>query len=530
MKLIFAPAAALMSRLKFPQRFSLITILFLLPLCIALLMLLSRISGDITFAQGELKGTTYLRSAHLLLRDTINDWFLSQNAMRGLNVNDQALTQNASVINADLKVLANLDSKYGAAFGTTDDLHTLQDDWQTMSALPQTIDRQVLYRPFIQDISTLIATIGDRSGLILDADLDTHYTMQAVLIDLPKAQTTIANLAVLGDGVVGRRNLTEDEKAALNALATQLIDLFDTMGRDAQVAYSSNSLGNLRPNIEQPVSAATSSASALVDRLIRDVLSAPLILLTTDSWMDQANQALQASYTQWDAQVAQLDVLLAARVSSAEGSRSLAIALTAAVLLLVVYMWIGFYMAVMKTAAGLEQAGVILATGRVATAAIDLDNKDELSSRVASTLSQVASATNRMADTINIRTTELTEVSTLLAYMHNGVIITDSDGTVKVLNPAATKMLGVGFGEAVNRPLSTLILDPRFHTTMAAALAAPRQRHHVDVALDNRIVSISAVFAPVSQDTYEGMLILEDVTELRTLQHLQQSHRTVPVR
>lgn len=530
MKTVFAPAAVLMSRLKFPQRFSLITVLFLLPLSIALAMLMSRIGSDINFTRNELQGTEYLRSAHKLLRDTITDWMLSQNAMRGLDVNNGALAANTTVIEADLAALANLDRKYGATLGSSEELAVLREGWRTMSALPQTIDRQILYRPFLLNIEELIATVGDSSGLILDSELDTHYMMQAVLVDLPRVQSTLANMTVLGDGVIGSRNITEDEKALLNSLATQLVALYDGMERDAQVAYKNNPVGNLLPTVEGPLTEASAETSALVDRLITDMLSAPLIMLTGDAWMQQSLGALHATYTQWDTQINQLETLLANRVASAEGSRLLALTATAVILLLVVYMWIGFYIAVMKTASGIEQASKALATGRISLSDLNLDNKDELSSRVASTFSQMASANKGMADTINVRTTELTEVSTLLAYMHDGVIITEADGTIKVLNPAATKMLGVPFGEAVNKPLSSFILDPRFKDTMASALTAPRQRHVVDVALNNRIVSVSAVFAPVSQDKNEGMLILEDVTELRTLQHLQESRRTASVR
>ncbi|MEO5951744.1 MAG: PAS domain-containing protein, partial [Chloroflexia bacterium] len=480
------------------------------------------------FSRTELQGTAYLRSANQLMRDTINDWILSQNAMRGLDTNNEALAANTTAINADLAALSALDAQYGTTPGTTADLATVQDAWRTMSALPQTIDRQILYRPFLLNIESLIATVGDRSGLVLDSELDTHYTMQAILADLPKAQSILANLTVLGDSVVGSRNMSEDEKALLNSLSIQLIDLYDDMKRDSKVAFASNPLGNLKPNIETHLADASSASSSLVDKLISDVLSAPLMLLPVDAWVEQARGALTASNVLWDAQVNQLDTLLVARTSSAESTRSMVLAATAAVLLLVVYMWIGFYLAVMKTAAHIEQATALLAKGSVSN--ITLDNNDELSRRVTSTFSQMASATKGMTDTIAERTTELTEVSTLLAYMHDGVIITGADGNIKVLNPAATKILGVGFGEAVSKPLSSLILDPRFHETMATALAAPRQRHVIDVALNNRIVSVSAIFAPISQDVYEGMLILEDVTELRTLQHLQNAHRTSPVR
>lgn len=529
MNKVFAPAAALMSKLKFPQRFSLITVLFLLPLALALAMLVTRINSDVTFTRTELKGTAYLRAANQLLRDSINDWMLSQDAMRGLNVNDEALAANAAAIEADLAGLSSLDQQYGASLATTPALNNVLEAWRTMAPMPQTIDRQILYSPFILNVGSLIATIGDHSNLVLDADLDTHYTMQAILVSLPKAQSTIANLAVLGDSVIGSRNMSEDEKARLNTLATQLIEVFDGMERDSNVAFASNPLGNLKPAVEGPLAEASAASSGLVDRLISDILSAPLIMLPTDTWAQQSRAALTASNSLWDAQVNQLDLLLSARVSSAESTSSLALAATAAVLLLVVYMWIGFYLAIMKTAANIEKASALLTSGASSTN-ITLDTRDELSSRVASSLSQMASATKGMADTINTRTTELTEVSTLLAYMHDGVIITDASGVIKVLNPAATKILGVNFGEAVSKPLSSFILDPRFQETMTSALAAPRQRHVIDVALNNRIVSVSAVFAPVSNDVHEGMLILEDVTELRTLQHLQNARRTAPVR
>ena len=168
MKKIFAPAAALMSRLKFTQRFSLITVLFLLPLGIALFMLMSRINADVSFTQKELKGTAYLRAADNLMRHTINDWFLSLDAVRGLDVNKAALAESTTAIDADFAALKVVDGQYGAVLRTTQPLNLLAAQWDKIKSLPQTVDRQILYRPFVQDLATLIATVGDQSNLIFD--------------------------------------------------------------------------------------------------------------------------------------------------------------------------------------------------------------------------------------------------------------------------------------------------------------------------------------------------------------------------
>ena len=531
MKKIFAPAAALMSRLKFTQRFSLITVLFLLPLGIALFILMSRISTDLNFTQKELKGTSYLRAADNLMRHTINDWFLSLDAARGLDVNKAALAESTTAIDADFVALQAVDGQYGAALRTTQPLNLLAAQWNKIKALPLTVDRQILYRPFVQDLATLIATVGDQSNLILDSQLDTHYTMQAILVSLPEAQSEIADMAVIGNGVVGGHKMYEDQKATLNALATQLISVYDGMARDAKVAYANNPTGNLQPNVDVLAGAAASAASALVDKLLTGIVQAPLINMTLDNWMAPVQTALQANYNQWDAEVGQLEALLNIRNNSDEGTRTLALGLTAAVLLLVIYMWVGFHMAVMKTVKGLEEASVLMATGETASPELlQSYSRDELSMGVAATISKMANATTQMNSTIQARTSELTEVSILLAYMHEGIIITQADGMIKVLNPAAVRILGTGFDNAVGHSLYTFILDPRFRETMQSALEAPRQRHIVDVALLNRIVSVSITFAPINEGTYEGMLVLQDTTELRTLQHLQKAGRVSTTR
>ena len=51
MGIVFAPAAALMNRLKFPQRFSLITVLFLLPLGLILFMYFTEVNRQVAVTE-----------------------------------------------------------------------------------------------------------------------------------------------------------------------------------------------------------------------------------------------------------------------------------------------------------------------------------------------------------------------------------------------------------------------------------------------------------------------------------------------
>jgi len=519
MKNFFGPAAGLMARLKYPQRFGLITVLFLLPLGIALFMLVSKINNDIEFAQREANGVAYLRPANALFGHTLSDWLLSQQAYRGLDTNDDALKQTQAGIDKDFQDLAAADGKYGAAFGTTATFNKLKSDWAAMRALPQNSDRQALYEPFITSLRDLITQVGDKSNLILDSGLDTHYTMQSLVVDLPSTQDDVAHLAVLGNQVLNRRNIEDQDKADLQVLGSQILEANITLRHNADTAYANDSSGSLKAAVDKSLTDSIDSNDAFVSMLTDQILTVPQLLLPLDTWMEAANKSLTASVQQWNAQAGELDGMLQSRGSADANSRNFALLIAATVLLLVAYMWVGFYMAIMRTVNGLEEASALLASGTLSS--IDLGNNDELSQRTAQAISRMASTTSTLNSTVHARTSELTEVALLLAHMNDGVVITDERGVVKVLNGAASKMMGTKYDDAVSRSLVDLTRQPRLQDTMAAALAAPDQQYMVDIALSNRIVSATVTFVALADGRLTGLFVLQDVTELRTLQALQ---------
>jgi hypothetical protein len=60
-KRLFDPAVELMNHLSYPQKFTLISLLFVLPLALVLFLLVSEIENGIEFARKEATGDVYLR-------------------------------------------------------------------------------------------------------------------------------------------------------------------------------------------------------------------------------------------------------------------------------------------------------------------------------------------------------------------------------------------------------------------------------------------------------------------------------------
>jgi diguanylate cyclase (GGDEF)-like protein len=69
MKAILSPAAAVMDRLRYPYKFSLINLLFALPLVLLMYVFISEIHDRIEFSTKEIKGDQYLRPLRLLVED-----------------------------------------------------------------------------------------------------------------------------------------------------------------------------------------------------------------------------------------------------------------------------------------------------------------------------------------------------------------------------------------------------------------------------------------------------------------------------
>src|SRR5687768_13165882 len=204
---IFAPATALMGRLKYPQRFALITLLFLLPLGLVLFMYFTEVQTQVAFAEKEKQGTAYLRPVANLYEHAIQQRLLGFLPIHGLESNTDALNAEQAEIDQDFTALDALDREYGATLVTTERLNALKENWQDLKDAPYDALRDLNTATFIADIKAFISHVADTSNLILDPALDTYYLQSIFTISLPETQKRIAEIASLGDRVIAKRKL-----------------------------------------------------------------------------------------------------------------------------------------------------------------------------------------------------------------------------------------------------------------------------------------------------------------------------------
>src|SRR6266542_3698141 len=111
MSQLLSPAIALMNRLRYPQKFLLISLLFIVPLALVMSLLIAEVNTKADFAQKEQAGTEYLRGVRRLLEDALHEQAIAHAYMNGDAALAAEFTRAQAQIDGDLAALGMLDRR-----------------------------------------------------------------------------------------------------------------------------------------------------------------------------------------------------------------------------------------------------------------------------------------------------------------------------------------------------------------------------------------------------------------------------------
>ncbi|HEY9726277.1 MAG TPA: SpoIIE family protein phosphatase [Chroococcales cyanobacterium] len=380
---LIKPAIAVMNRLKYPQKFALISCLFILPLGLAMYLLISEIQTRIDFANKEKLGTLYLRPLRRLWAASPQLQHLSDRSSAYNNFPPQN-SQAKFPVSQIILSLEAVEAKTGKTLLTTEKFKSLKQTWQELNDNQETWsseNKKNSYNRMLKQIDDLRVQVGNQSNLILDPDLDTYYLMDATLLKLPAMQRTLADIQLLTQGIIIRKQITPVERAQLIMLLGTLKDYNDDLAGNMEIAFSNNPAGNLRSRLTTSLSTfnhETKQLTALVERLIDS--EQPIQL---DAYLVTVEQSINQSFLLWDKVIGELDFLLQHRIDGFVRRQFLLSSFVLIILGIVLYFFIGFYLGVMQTVSSLSAASKQMVDGTL-TKTITLDTRDELAEVVSS--------------------------------------------------------------------------------------------------------------------------------------------------
>ena len=351
MSALLAPGVALMNRLRYPQKFALVSLVFAIPLGLMMYLWLAEIGERLAFARKERAGLEYVVALRRLLEPL---------ALAPLGLAPQGL--GSPDLAAAAQGVDVVDGRLGFELHTT-------ETWQALRR--KLADPSAGRGARIADTVQLIARVGDTSNLILDPDLDTYYLMDATVTLLP---ALAAQLSVIEDRAASVPSVAA--QGDLRAAVVLARALRGSVARGYTVASRAN------PRLIATLEPYLNASGAAVDALAAVVENASGEL-AVGAVPDRSAAALSAVFAHHAAATAALDGLLAARMQRLARHRTSLLVLVAAAIAVVAYLWMAFYGAVRHAVVQLDHVSKRMLTGDFSHRVV-LDSRDELNQVVES--------------------------------------------------------------------------------------------------------------------------------------------------
>ena len=158
--------------------------------------------------------------------------------------------------------------------------------------------------------------------------------------------------------------------------------------------------------------------------------------------------------------------------------------------------------------------------------------KGELSARsedAGGEIGELSREFNSMADqlssTIEQRTAERNQMAAVLAYMHDGILITDGMGRIAGVNDAACHLFETTPERAIGRSLIEVTRSHDLHRALHTVLAGDAGRERLEVEVGRRKVAAVVTAVPGESSGGRGptgLVVLQDMTELNRLERARR--------
>ncbi|WP_372964059.1 methyl-accepting chemotaxis protein [Marinobacter sp.] len=394
MNYIINPAIALMNRLPMVYKFSLISILFLGPILVLSWLVISGLNQSVQTMNRSIEGLVELQKAEQLLsaamdfRDFQSPGVLKQQPE--LLAKAEASANRIDVLLADL---AEPRRSFDSTGSWQEQVQNLQKEWQ---ALRTNENYQVrmgpqfqIYQEFVQKVRAVLPATIEVSGLGQDASRENLLLLGLVRSALPDARNAIGGARSYGIFALIEGRLG-------SALSENLNEIFDLLTNRSSLLSPSLLVAK---ETSDTLAESSGGTLASVDEsllVVREELDLNIISpMRLDMPWQEYEAKVSGELKHYDTLTEDIFQVvgdnLKSRLQSETQQRALIFVALITVMLVVVYLYIGFFMSVRVAINRFSLAARNVAAGDMTTH-IELSNRDELG--------ELTSEFNNMTDKI----------------------------------------------------------------------------------------------------------------------------------
>lgn len=380
MKSLLYPAIALMNRLSFGMKFSLISVLFFLPMLVTNYYLVRDSWREFQGTQVELRSLDLLGSSLILRRDleTLNNQ-VQINATLGQAGKAGDIESQISAL--EQRVLERLqgfqamtvDPEQVAVFeGKRDEMIAAFKVQQSESSL---LSKSALIGKLLNKAQMFSQIIASQSGLSRDVQGDVRQLSELVTSVTPQVTQTLGDGRAMGAYSLGQGFLNSSSSTRFDELLQQLEKLQAEYGLKVQDALGSSKAAH--GSLDALAQASQASLKQGSELFEEQVVMAETLETPWQAFYDQVTALMAKTYQLDDATLSFLDQQLQQRLAQNRTHMVLLVAALAAVFLLIFYLYGGFYASTRTTLRRLGAMMDKVAAGDM-TVSFKSQSRDEL--------------------------------------------------------------------------------------------------------------------------------------------------------
>ncbi|OHW41697.1 chemotaxis protein [Pseudomonas sp. 06C 126] len=380
MKSLLYPAIALMNRLSFGMKFSLISVLFFLPMLVTNYYLVRDSWREFQGTQVELRSLDLLGSSLILRRDleTLNNQVqinatLGQAGKAG-DIESQISTLEQRVLERLQGFQAmTVDPEQVAVFeGKRDEMIAAFKVQQSESSL---LSKSALIGKLLNKAQMFSQIIASQSGLSRDVQGDVRQLSELVTSVTPQVTQTLGEGRAMGAYSLGQGFLNSSSSTRFDELLQQLEKLQAEYGLKVQDALGSSKAAH--GSLDALAQASQASLKQGSELFEEQVVMAETLETPWQAFYDQVTALMAKTYQLDDATLSFLDQQLQQRLAQNRTHMVLLVAALAAVFLLIFYLYGGFYASTRTTLRRLGAMMDKVAAGDM-TVSFKSQSRDEL--------------------------------------------------------------------------------------------------------------------------------------------------------
>ncbi len=376
MNAFMAPAIALMNRLSYGMKFCLISLLFLVPLIIVSSMLVQQSWQRVVISEHALDSLALVRQQVEIVRraEQLRDLDTTYFQLTEGEIARQ-LEQRTAELRRDLIERLNALPVQSNAPGASDMLaqrDMLVDLYQRIGQESTRGRADMSAQAYGQAIS-ILGMGASYAGLLQDFDADVRQVGNMLVNAIPQVTGTLGQGRAVGSYVVELGYMSSDASRIMD----DIVDVLPLIINDYQQALgflqSREEFVDLRTQVTRSIESLEATKLIFED----DVIMANVMTGTWDDFFQRISAQIDISWSLGDATLVALESVLDARVTTNYRAMFTLVTLLSLVLIVVVYLYGGFYLATRHTIKHLSEKMGQVAQGDM-TVQAKIHSRDEL--------------------------------------------------------------------------------------------------------------------------------------------------------